>query len=484
MDKDGLIWNTNMKGTRRLAIPVGKVRKAMLEGIHAELGHPSAQQICDDISDCYFIPDIFRDARAMVDACPTCFSANPMQKAIGFNASYDMPPHPFYSITMDLATGLNEEGVDSKFDAVLVIQDDLTRFTIYAPSSKSATSRDIIEILQNRVMRDFGTPTVIKSDQQACFTSAEFTGFLARKGIRQQLSTVGHHQHTAERAIGTLRTKIRRGTDRDGKGWMEDLDSWQHATNRAKSQTGDKLSPFQRLLGYQPPIPLLQRPQLTMGRSELEASRALGWVRHSFTTLLDNLAESRAKVAEEFDKGRIAPKIVVGSWVAVPVDLAKTATTIFDDNTSAKARDKFVGPFKVLKAAEGDNWMVNLGGDNANGNIAKFHVSVLKLLPQAAGEVRPKPGQPEVLCWEDGSFKVRLASGKRWKQKKPYYLVHYWGQHDAMGTWVAPNQVKRSERVLLTEYDNRASKGIPSRVHERRHLDLSRKVDDAVTTAE
>jgi len=69
MDKDGLIWNTNMKGTRRLAIPVGKVRKAMLEGIHAELGHPSAQQLCDDISDCYFIPDIFRDARAMVDAC-------------------------------------------------------------------------------------------------------------------------------------------------------------------------------------------------------------------------------------------------------------------------------------------------------------------------------------------------------------------------------------------------------------------------------
>jgi hypothetical protein len=440
-----------------LALPAGAVRDAVLAGVHEQLAHPSSVQLQDTVSARYFVPGLKELCQRLTDACKACFESRPMTVAWGYNGRYDTPTHPFHTITIDLATGLRDEG--KGFDAILVIVCDLTKMVRYEPTSMSATAEDFVALLQRSVFRNWGVPSVIKCDQQSAFMGHVFTKWAKTQGIEVRESTVEHHQATVEQAINVLRVRLRAVTDRQGLGWEAKLWQLEQAVNMAHVQDGDGKSPFQRLLGYQPPLPLLQAPPLPVARTALQEERAQGWLRPSFTELVDNYRVGRAEVAERHDHGRHEGRLAVGGLVAVPAHLAHTATTKFEDARARKSRAIFVGPFTVTAAAEGDNWLVNLG----NNKVGKFHVSVLKPLPAEAGVVPQDPSQPAELVWTDGTPKVRIAVDRRRKYNNVEYLVYFWGQHEVQGRWVRPAEVPR-DRVRLREYDARAEKGLPSRV--------------------
>jgi hypothetical protein len=367
---------------------------------------------------------------------------------------------------MDMATGIPGHPT---FDAVLVVIDDLTKMTVLIPTSMAATTKEIFQLLRAHVFSYYGFPSVIKSDNGSTFVSNEMHELFRKHNITMRNSTVGHHTHLVERAIQTLRQKIRTAVDSDGCGWVDALPSIQLAINRSKTTEGDKKSPCERLFGFNLPIPLLSNPTLP-DRKEPEQDRSYGWTRPSFAALIDNLLESRAKIAEAHDHGRLDSKLEKGSLVAVPYDLAKKVPMTWHDNkTGAKARPLFVGPCTVVSRLEGDNIAVNLG----HGSTTKFHASVLKPLDSAAKEPPTFPGQPEELLWPDGNPKVRIVTRKRGKGKAKKYLVNYWGQHEIQGKWLTAAQVNPKDRVHLADYDRRVSLGIPSKFKDDSGLDLS-----------
>jgi hypothetical protein len=460
-DENGVIWNTAASGARRVAIPAGPTRDNLLLAIHDHLAHPSAQQLQDTISQRYFIPELAAICRDLTDNCVSCYTSRHMTAAYGFNGRHDSPQHPFHTISIDVATGLVETE-DGRYNAVLVIQDDLTKMVVYTPTSTTAKASDFIEILQREVFRNFGVPSILKSDQQASFMSSDFQRYLAENGIKHAISTVDHHQHTVERAIAVLRIQIRANTDREGRGWLKELWRCQQATNRALAQTGDQRSFFERLLGYQPPLPYLQNPTLGRVPTELQAKRAEGWIRSGFYTLIDDYLAARDEISQAHDKGRVPSKIETGSWVAVPTTLAKTPTALYADNIADKSRPIFIGPFRVVRALEGDNMLVNLGRGNDIKNLTKFHVSVLKKLPDSAGNIPPHPDQPQNLWWADGRPKARVIVGSRKARRKTLYLAIYWGQHEAHGTWIPLSDLHATERHLVDEYDDRVRQDLPS----------------------
>jgi hypothetical protein len=315
----------------------------------------------------------------------------------------------------------------------------------------------------------FGYPLVIKADNGTNFAGCEFHESCRRQGMVVSHSTVNHHVHQVERCILPLRRMVRAVVDQAGRGWVDRLSGMMLSMNRSKATEGDKLSPSERLLGYVLPVPLMGSPALR-ARTPLEANRSEEWVRPSLTTLIDNLVESQAQLAGEHDKGRHESKVVAGSQVAVPYDLAKKLPITWrPDKVAMKARPLFVGPCSVISVSEGENVSVALG----KGNWIKVHASVLKLLPSSVKQVPRAQGQPEDLFWPGQRPKVRCVINCRGTKKTVRYLVVFWGQHEIDGTWVTRDDLAKEDRWMLADYDRRSEEGRVGRVNLERGLDLS-----------
>jgi hypothetical protein len=422
----------------------------------------------------YFIPGLEDACKNLTAACHTCYTSRPMNRAYGLHARYDEPSRLFHTVSMDMATGLFTEGLplEEGYNAILVLRDELSGYVIYAPTSTTATSADIIRTLEMFLIRDHGIPAVIQCDQQKSFMSIEFNRFLADNGIKRRESTVEHHQAAVESAINVLRVQMRVSTDTIGRGWVAALSRCQLAANRAISQRGEPnpTSPAMKVFGYQPAIPLLDPKTGIRGLTSTEMDPLYSPSRISVASMMDTYRETRAISAEQSDKGRVDSKITVGSLVAVPSDLANIAVTSYDDQKSLKSRAIYVGPFKVLKEEPGLNFKV----DMRDGSMGFFHASRLKLLPQSAGRIDVEHGQPTALLWPNGKPKVRFIDRIRTKRNTTQYLVHFWGQHHDQGLWIAETDINAGDRDKVRAFHKRLSEGLPSLATGKLLLDTSR----------
>jgi hypothetical protein len=375
---------------------------------------------------------------------------------------------------MDVATGLQLQRLpkDGDYDAILVLKCELSGYTIYAPTSISATTKDIIRTIEMFLIRDHGVPAILQCDQQATFMSDDFTRYLNENRIKRKESTVEHHQAAVESAINILRFQMRVSTDAIGLGWVNALPRCQLATNRAISQRGEAnpTSPAMKVYGQQPPIPLLDPKTGIRGHTSADIDKITSPHRISITSMMDTYRETRAISAEQHDKGRTKSDIKVGSLVAVPSTLSNAAVTKFDDHKSHKSRAIYVGPFKVLLAEQGDNFRVDMN----NGNRSTFHVSQLKHLPPAAGTIQPEFGQPASLLWPNGKPKIRFIDRTRTRRNGPQYLVHFWGQHHDQGIWVAKSDINPADKDLVRAFDVRHQSGTPSFLTGQLILDTTR----------
>ena len=464
IDSRGMLFNTVLE-QRRLAIPEGAVRDSLLRHLHEKLHHPSAAAMCADIDSQLFIPNLLDICTKLTRTCHPCYSSRPMNRAMGLYARYDIPKFPFHTISIDMAEGFDPcKGCD----AVLVVVDELTKTVVFIPTTSSATSAMIFQLLWDRVFAYYGIPSVIKSDNAATFTSKFMTDTFHLNNITASRSTKEHHTHVVERAIGTLRIKTRLSASRSGLGWVDDIGSVQLTVNRTKASDGDKLSPSERLLGYVLPTTILNDPALTPPQG-LNEARSTGWVRPTFAALMDNLCEQQAALAEVHDQGRHPSKIGVGSQVAIPYDLASAVPmTWFPNKIAKKSRPLFIGPFTVISRLKGDNCSVSLG----NNVFERYHVSVLKHLDPATKNVPIDPNQPAELLWPNNQPKVRIATDRRQMRTKVQYLVHFWGQHEVAGQWLTAEQVHAKDRRYLAEFDRRTALQIPSKFYPSLGMDL------------
>jgi len=467
MDADGLINAVMADGSRRPAIPYGPVRDFILEYVHEELAHASAFNMRRQIEEVYFIPGLADACKNLTAKCQQCYTAKPVNRAYGLSGRHDDPAYPFHTVSMDIATGMT---LEDGFNAVIVFKCELTGFVVYAPTSLSATADELLDILETWVIRQHGYPRRLLSDNQSAFTSAPFVMFAGRHAITLVTSLPEHHQASVESAIATLRTQLRTLTDRDGRGWRKALTKCQLAANRAIPQRGEPISPSVALYGYQIPIPLLDPATGIMSHTATLATPGGNLSRISHTGLVDVYRERRGISADLHDRGRVNSSIAVGSFVAVPVHMAHIPVTKYDDNKALKGRPIYVGPFVVRGVAKGENYRVHLG----HGVMGFFHVSSLKPLPAEAGVLAEQEGQPKDLLWPNGKPKVRMVDGKCRRYGKILYLVHYWGQHDAMAQWVARADVKSEDRVHLNNFDRRQAAGKPSMLHGKLVLDVAR----------
>ena len=269
---------------------------------------------------------------------------------------------------------------------------------------------------------------------------------LARWGTEWRKCTAHNHDKHAENEVGWLRIALRKITDRNGHGVTQELLS-DLELSRNSTARGGGMSPFDRVMGFNPPSSGIGHPP----------SRKLV----SFQELTDQYMDRQTLVAGAYDKHRLEHQVKVGSVVMIPAERFLGPENSFADSVGAKGRAIFSGPFTVSRMLENNNAQVELGEDL--GSVV-VHVSHIKVMPDDAIKVPLQHGQPEQLHWPGGARKASIAVDKRKHRGTWQYLLHYWGCHDVHAKWVDGDKVIPAEKHLIKEFDRRRQNGWPSMV--------------------
>jgi hypothetical protein len=100
-----------------------------------------------------------------------------------------IPPERFSEIAMDFVGPLPKS---KGYDMILVMTDRLTNYVKIEPIYKTATARDVADILYQSWYRQFGLPQAITCDRDKLFISKFWMELFKKIDIQLRMSTAYH----------------------------------------------------------------------------------------------------------------------------------------------------------------------------------------------------------------------------------------------------------------------------------------------------
>jgi len=167
---------------------------------------------------------------------------------------------------MDFIEGLTKsEGRDG----ILVVVDRLTKFAYFIELTHPFTAQDVAQIFLDQVVKVHRIPKIIISDRDKVFTSLLWQELIKALGTRWNMSTTYHPKKDdqTERVNQNLETYLRCMSFLHPKEWHKwlPMPQWWNNSNHHSSL---KMSPFEALFGYQPPLIPAVRNYSTVAKVE------------------------------------------------------------------------------------------------------------------------------------------------------------------------------------------------------------------------
>ncbi|KAJ9511639.1 hypothetical protein QJQ45_017944 [Haematococcus lacustris] len=349
-----LMYHTG-RGTRRLYIPVGPMRTALLREAHdiPISGHLGRDKTYAQLSRHFFWPRMAASVHNYVRTCTHCQrNKSNTAKPIGLLHPLPIPQHRWEHVSMDLITQLPSTAAGH--DAIVVFVDKLTKMIHAVPTTTTVTAPILARIFFDHVFRLHGLPKVIVSDRDPRFTAAFWKELFHLTGTHLNMSTANHPQTDGqtERANRTLEDMLRNFVSPHHDDWDTHLTAAEFAYN-SSVHAATSFTPFHLNSGQQPHTPLsLAVPASHVAPADKESAQAfLQRMTADITAATHHLHNAQERATKYANAKRQDHSFKVGDQVYL-ADSFFTHTQIAQsaaDHATRKFSPRQHGPFRVLE---------------------------------------------------------------------------------------------------------------------------------------
>jgi len=342
------------------------------------------------------------------------------------------------------------------YDAVATIIDPLTKRARWNPVKEAElTAETFAEAFIAGYVRNRGLPLSIVSDRDTRFTSKFWQALCALLGIKLRMSTAYHPQSDgqAEKANATLETFLKAYIVQLPRPevWVRLLPLTEFTYNAAKDKA-ISMAHFEADIGYVPQLPLdLLAPDL----QRLDSEEGLAYAENLSKTLRmlrERMEETQVTMTAEANEKRQAHPFWVGDEVfldmrSLPIGYANVTGAANDSNNSRKFQHPYTGPFKLLKKAGKNAFLLDIP--------AHWHLhpvfKVARLKPSRVDRSHEHPPPPLLRSTATVKYEVETIQEHRGTMVRDLeYLVKWVGYNDT--TWEPLANLRGSSNELLREY--------------------------------
>ncbi|KAL0198415.1 hypothetical protein M9458_006955, partial [Cirrhinus mrigala] len=425
----------------RLFVPA-ELRVPLLDWIHTSpgSGHPGNNRTLSLVRQRYWWPQIRQEVARYVQGCSVCAtSSTPRKLPEGKLQPLTIPNRPWSHIGVDFATDLPlSEGNTT----ILVVVDRFSKSVKLIPLKGLPTAFETAQALFLNVFRHFGLPEDIISDRGPQFISRVWRGFFRLLGVNVSLSSGYHPQSNGqtERKIQEVGRYLRAYCQDNQERWCQYLPWAEYAQNSLR-QSATGLTPFQCVLGFQPPL-------FPWNGESCEVPAVDFWFRES-ERVWESAHVHLSRAVRRYQRHADAWRSQHHQYQ--PGDLVWLSTRDLRlRQGSKKLSPRYIGPFPVARQINPVTYRLTLPPTY---RIApSFHVSLLKpyTKPVSSPSTEPVvPPPPPEIEPADQIYQIREILSSRRRGGRVQYLIDWEGYGPEERSWI-PTSFENSTPVTLT----------------------------------
>lgn len=308
-------------------------------------GHMGVYKTFCRLAEKFYWPKMRQDVASYVKKCHSCAAHKPDTQGVRDQmVSHSKPNRPWEVISTDLIGPLPRSHKGNTM--ILVVTDYLSKFSLVFPL-RSASTRLIVNRIEEQVFMIFGVPRVILCDNGPQYRSRDFRKFADEYSCRIQFNASYHPRaNPTERQNKTIKTLLSIYAHENHRKWDDQLHKLACAIRTATQET-TKVSPF--FVNFGRTMCLSGKdysvPTATAEDPPAPVSRNAAFVK-LFADVKKRLVVAGQRNVDRYNLRKRDEQYLVGQKVWRRNYVLSDASKYF----SSKLAPKFVGPYVVHRS--------------------------------------------------------------------------------------------------------------------------------------